>query len=431
MNQKEFKNALLCGQGRCYLACRKQPERYRSSVLWGCTHQLAYDPQCEGTRAWLLYRLVSCYPDRTPFRDASITVLSQKSAQGWLLLQAEEFLNLLANDGDTIAKEAVWQKYGELLAALHARKRRVRSHADHSLDDYVFLAIMLCADESDALRIAADIGLLVHENRIYQADDFEQVFLQFKICRHLTALRRLAKTNEHAARFLRMSEASEKAADETSAGRLLSNEQQKSISSYQFSRDADDEAFRLYAEMYIAEREPENRANLLRAFAWNRSFPLDPDPIITDALSENARLRSTAWDALHLIRHPKVRAFALTQTEAKPEERIPVLIANGTENDRPLLEQLLAQIPSNRQGADRIHAIGSCVLDLHTVGIRVPEWILRYLYDHGRCSECRASIVDEMGRRRILSVDILNECLYDANGDIRTYAKKRLAHRQP
>ena len=75
MNKKEFKNAMLCGLGRCVLACRKDPERYRSEVLWGCTHQLAYDAQCEGTHAWFLHELVSCYPDKAPFRDAAINAL--------------------------------------------------------------------------------------------------------------------------------------------------------------------------------------------------------------------------------------------------------------------------------------------------------------------------------------------------------------------
>ncbi|MBQ4428780.1 MAG: hypothetical protein II871_03300 [Clostridia bacterium] len=47
MNKKEFKRAMLCGLGRCILACQNDPERYRAEVMWGCTHQLAYDAQCE------------------------------------------------------------------------------------------------------------------------------------------------------------------------------------------------------------------------------------------------------------------------------------------------------------------------------------------------------------------------------------------------
>ncbi len=42
------------------------------------------------------------------------------------------------------------------------------------------------------------------------------------------------------------------------------------------------------------------------------------------------------------------------------------------------------------------------------------------------CSYCRESMVAYMARHRMLTEDILAECLYDSNYDILRYAEKRL-----
>lgn len=139
MNQREFKKAMLRGQGRCILACRKDPTRYRAAVMWGCSHLLAYDPQCEDSRAWYLCELIRCYPDATPFREAAIQALFRQSTKGWLQRQLEELLYDLAVDSDRIAEEALWAKYAEMLSALRARKLRPRRPADDLRDVFVFL----------------------------------------------------------------------------------------------------------------------------------------------------------------------------------------------------------------------------------------------------------------------------------------------------
>lgn len=38
MTQKQFKEALLRGQGRCIWAVRSDPAKYYSVVLWACSH---------------------------------------------------------------------------------------------------------------------------------------------------------------------------------------------------------------------------------------------------------------------------------------------------------------------------------------------------------------------------------------------------------
>ncbi|MDE7107324.1 MAG: hypothetical protein K2O39_03290 [Clostridiales bacterium] len=65
MTVDEFNKALQAGLGRCILfleGCENK-EPYREAVLNGCLNDYAYDSQCEGTRAWYTYKLLSCFND--------------------------------------------------------------------------------------------------------------------------------------------------------------------------------------------------------------------------------------------------------------------------------------------------------------------------------------------------------------------------------
>lgn len=56
----------------------------------------------------------------------------------------------------------------------------------------------------------------------------------------------------------------------------------------------------------------------------------------------------------------------------------------------------------------------------------VPRELLPYLYENTLCSCCRESVLMEMGRRRMVTNELLRECIYDSNEEIRRYAAKRL-----
>ena len=62
MTKKEFKAAMRRGLGRCVMAVRQKPEKYRDIVLWACKRNLAYDAQSEGTRSWYAYTMAEYLP---------------------------------------------------------------------------------------------------------------------------------------------------------------------------------------------------------------------------------------------------------------------------------------------------------------------------------------------------------------------------------
>ena len=93
MTKKEFREAMLRGHGRCVIAVRQDPEKYRDLVLWACKRNFAYDAQSEGTRSWYIYTMVNSYPDKETFIAATAEALKRHLPnKGWDLLHLSEIL---------------------------------------------------------------------------------------------------------------------------------------------------------------------------------------------------------------------------------------------------------------------------------------------------------------------------------------------------
>jgi hypothetical protein len=67
----DFEHYLFAGHGRAYMIAKAEPERYRDRILSACKKDFSYDMQSEGSRAFLMYDLISLYDDPTPFIDAA------------------------------------------------------------------------------------------------------------------------------------------------------------------------------------------------------------------------------------------------------------------------------------------------------------------------------------------------------------------------
>ena len=176
MTKTEVKKAIQRGLGRGYLAVRDDPERYRDLVFWACGHNLAFDTQCEGARTWYVWQLVSCYEDKTPFRDVVVEKLRNKKPDwSWDIFCFSELLAWFAQDGDSEAERVLWEKYAEILARLRAFRRPCkRKWATRDCLESVSLA--LAWKEENYTRIAADLGSLFLENPSITAWDFEWLY---------------------------------------------------------------------------------------------------------------------------------------------------------------------------------------------------------------------------------------------------------------
>ena len=59
-----------------------------------------------------------------------------------------------------------------------------------------------------------------------------------------------------------------------------------------------------------------------------------------------------------------------------------------------------------------------------------PISALQFIFEHNYCSECRSDALRQLGKRRKLTPELLEECLYDSNDEIRIYARRALNRRK-
>ena len=429
MTKKEFKEAMLRGLGRCVIAVRKEPEKYRELVLWACKRNFAYDAQSEGTRSWYTYTMANTYPDKETFISTTAEALRKYRPNGsWDLLHLSEVLMFFAMDGCASAWQALEEKYQEILAAMFALKRRP-NRIFHELSDLEQLGLTLAVDRTSFLRIAKDFGRLYQEKK-YMCDGDFAWFYSSKGGQYRKTMEAAARKDKNIACFIKREQADIDAQEEHQKQRqTLSPETYTGVRlSRWLARKADKETVERYALAYREQKQPELRAEALSAFSCCL-YPDDPQPIIKDTKSECGELQNAARRALENIRYPAVRAFAINNAKSgiRTPENLALLVTNYAPEDADLLEELLQELIAAKDWDD-VHAAG---LDIYRAfykdsGISHPKHLLPLLYEYNPCSFCRESALVYMSKHRMLTKEILEECLYDSNDDIRRMAAKRL-----
>ena len=420
---------MLRGLGRCVIAVQKYPDKYRDMVLWACKQDIAYDAQSEGTRAWYVYALVSAYPEPEMFIGTAAEALKKHRSNGsWSFLHLCELLMFFAMDGSETAKQALEQKYQELLNGMLSRKRRP-NRIFHELSDLEQLGLVLAMDRTSFVRIARDFGRLYREKSYLEDGDFAW-FFSAKGSQYRKTMERTAEKDENIACFL------QRELDSIAAQKELWNRWKENLQgslngirlSRWLSKQADQETIEQYAATYREQIQPQGRAEALMAFSCC-SYPDDPQPILADTQSDCKELRCAAWQALERIRHVDVRQFALNNAErgVRTPENFALLATNYVPKDGPLLESLLREQIAAKDW-DVVHVAG---LDIYRafdeyIGMPHPKHLLPLLYEYNPCSFCRKSALEYMSKHRMLTKDILEECRFDSNDEIRQFAEKRL-----
>ena len=428
MTKKEFKSAMLCGLGRAVTAVIEEPEKYRSLVLWACNKNISYDAQCEGTRASYVYKMASCYPDKETFISAAAEALNKyRSNSSWDLLHLCELLSCFASDGYDSARKALRDKYNQLLADMQRRNRRP-NRIFYEMGDLEQMGIVLAENRKAFLKIVKDFGRL-YRSKKYMIDGEFPWFFTSKCAQYKRTLEKAARYDEDVACFLKREQAGEEIRN---SGGTPPHEKSDYMLHRQIAKNADDKTLKEYAQKYRDEVRPELRAKALEVFIWSL-YPDDPQPIINDTQSSCDTLRKTAWWALEKLRHPAVRSFALTNAASgiNTAENFSLLITNYTPKDANLIEKTLREIIS-KENKDDIHAAGMDVLRAFHKGSDIPhpKHLLPYIYQSTPCSCCRESIVACMAKHRMLTNEILRECLYDSSFEIRSYAEKKLKQKK-
>ena len=102
----DFNHYLLAGHGRAYFIAKENPERYRDRIMSACRKDYAFDMQCEGSRAFHTYDLVSLFDDPEPFiAAAEESYADPETDENWNQLCHLTDLLLLLGQRETVIKK--------------------------------------------------------------------------------------------------------------------------------------------------------------------------------------------------------------------------------------------------------------------------------------------------------------------------------------
>lgn len=438
----------------------KELQKFQPLVLWACDRDIAFDAQCEGSRGAYLYELIKLFPDCTPFLDTVERCLFRSIRSiGWEFAQSCDILAHFAFDGNERALSILKKCYQDLFGILLRKRKRTKYGLIPEENNFTYLCVSLVReyvrDKAETVEyfrtIVNDMGILIQNNSLYSAFSFYWF--------QLASEEKLGKRSIY--RLLHQSSASEAIKTYTASLEEWIADSDKTAAEYK--KNMPDCAKEIYdclkngsetkrrlpmnlmrklmaqnpqevvklAEYYKNEQDTKVRKMLLgllknESCAW----ALDVLHLIADTKSDDESLVLYAFDALSHKRDVLVRnyAYKLLQNETHFFEAVSMLAENYEEEDYDFFVNTVKQIPITLDESTEWHWIFMDVIHMikHSPVKRIPKELLYYMYRNTFCSSCRAEIVKELGRRHMLTQELLEELQYDCNEDIRNYAYKRI-----
>lgn len=453
---KQFRHDMERGLGRAPLALDKalaegnSIEKYRSTVLYGCRHNIVLDTQNEGGRSEYIYHLLCRFKNPSYFKEPILEdFLRYRLEDNWKFQHLCDLIFYFAKNGSLFARKSLYQKYDQMLDILKHRSRMISGHTFPMRENYEHLCT--CLIDLDGMKafnhIAEDMGQLFQKEKLYDALDFEWFWQHSKAVlkkRQLLAALKFCP-NENTTRFLSAIQkgiatqtqwhVENKIKNDFKIEDVLIAAQDPQLQNRRmlrlFARKASPMELQRLAQLALDETNGEKKAFLLSPFTWLKiPFPLDCTPILAYANSPEDSLQKVALEVLCTIRDDRVYAFAkklITQKKNIPEA-ISMLAVNYRPADKELLLKTVRSLPVSYSGEGDWHGTFRQLHDLYgrKDGTPLPKELLLYMYENTLCSCCRYVDVTEMGRRRLLTRGLLTECLQDSNPDIRKYARKKV-----
>lgn len=417
------------GHGRPLLFLRNNPStQYRDIILDACLHNRGLDRQIDGNRAGYMYEFITLFkdmPDEWEFyRRQILDALAALDfdSDDYDIEQVYGLGFRLADDGDQTARTALYDKFT----------------ATPALADFAGAYYLVQLDGLPGLfHIAEQLGehLLKHgdtfgDSRYILTDSWVIVasldeFIDLPTLE--TELQQRRATNPAIAAFFdtlgygKKQERKPRERRDPATIRyeeireLLPTESHPPFPMWQWGKVAKPEDIQQVAADIIAADEVS--VELVNVFR-HRVFPENPEKLFQLAMSPDRLMRAAAVNALANLDDPTVRAFALQKLDEgyAVGRMIRLLVNNFEDEDWQRLETLTSQ----ELDRETMHDVGWGFTDIfrrHPVREAIPT--LLNLYEYDPCSQCRERFVECLHRLQALPDWMREECLYDANDDLR------------
>jgi hypothetical protein len=448
MTKSEFKKAMLRGLGRCIIELDENNdiEKYRDIVLWGCLHNLSYDTQCEGTRSEYMYVLQSKFED-TFFEDKIIDKFScLRTKNSWLFDHYANMLYCFALDGSNKSHKALYTKYNKMYDVIISSKQYSKSYELYIQFEWLCIWLVYLDGMSEFKKIVSDIGRVYRENpNFLEHFTFDWFYAASKSNCGEKRITNYLNKNINLSDDVRLFSDSiqvdaeytptRKTEDKVTVNDIVEASKEEwnkcRMRIVKFSYKSSDEERLELANIVLIETCENTKANMLWAFRI-KGFPLEPDILIEYTKSENEYLVDIAFDILAITKNDKVRNYALELIKDNKyiEESLSILFMNYRMEDADLIYSILKKT-NTRYDDGKWHRMYIDAIKWIERDKRIPDVIIIYLYENTLCSSCREDIVRVMCKRKLLNDQLLKECMFDSNPDIRKFAKMKYANKKP
>ncbi|GAB4540016.1 MAG: hypothetical protein Tsb0014_30980 [Pleurocapsa sp.] len=419
-----FSEVLQKGLGRAFNYVNKNNKlEMREALLNACLHNLAYDPQCESSRAEWLFELICLTGDRDFYRENIFQALST-TKEFWDLQQLYDLVLIWAKEGNKEARELIYTTFkqqdfneswlgGDQIIALDGIEGLL------SVAEIVGQKIL----EDDELW--EDDWLITQAGEQYEASKVwsileKEALKNIKVKAYLDAVKSHTK-DKTIAKDNRQKNRNQK----ISLARIFEIIEQKPNHFYllsKFGRQAtEDNIVQIFAKLLVETKEKQ-LVKYLYIFR-DKALPRLDSRLFDLALSDNDRIQFAAITALANSKDDSLHNLAIELIEKRPKSInnrvLKLLINNYRTEDVKLIESIL----NKSQNIDTKHYIGMDlmeIIDTHKTSelISCCWWI----YEQTPCAYCRQSILKILISLQQVPQAIIKECLQDCSADIRALA---------
>jgi len=421
--QKQFFHSLKLGTGRAMLLLKAHPQiDFSAQILAATVNNLAYDKQCEGSRAEYLYSLIK----RSRQKDELIRVImkkfSAKKQNDYGMDQLSDLVLYFHHDGVAGAKEGLLKRFEKSFSSgyeLYAR--------DVLLEIEGMAGLIMAAEK---------VGQLPEQERAdyedrWRVDDFQK---ENKSVDVYAELRKAASENPAIKNYLdlilsvepRKNYRRSKIKPYTVVEIEDMVDEDNRFPRFWISRieDMSQADIEQVARNFLAEKVGVRKHKYLRFFEKTK-FPFDYASLLALASRKNTKKNRRILHAVYALSHFKgddIRELALRKFsgEKTPWDYLRLLVNNYRTGDA----QILLEIIQRSDNFHHMHDLVAGIIDIFEANpdpeCKAP---LEAMYYGMNCAIHRWSVIDLLNRNEVLSEEIVMELAYDADEDLRKLSR--------
>lgn len=417
MIKNKFINSIKRGTGEAILILKDNPNlEVNDFLIKASIKNMAYDPQCEGSRENYIFELIQLSPQKDKIEMELLEkLIDAKDDDYWGTTQLFDLVKLFAQNGNNNARKSIYKRYSKNLISKYEFINTFVPIELDAFEGFRFIAEIKGQRLIENENAWEDDYIIQYAKEIYPEIDFEKkLAIEAKKSKFIGAFLKEIKRS-------RKQNKSCKIRKHTSKSIIELIENNNTVPFYVGKKLNEKDLIKL-ADRLNQEKDEEKLLKYLRIFSQVK-FPLEFNTLFKFLGSNNKKIIFRTLDCLKFFKDPQLRNLALNKLNNKEfeDDYFELLIENYNNDDYRLITKILKSIRSK----DTFHSLGSTVLKIYENN-KTKECYkpLKIIYDKGFCGLCRENAITIMIENKVLPEYIKIEGIFDSNIEIREKIKK-------